>query len=108
MAFFVRFGETMQKYLQKLLLRFETFPYQPRLGQKRGKDQILTLFLRLIFLWRTATFEINVTLVIARAFEKVVYQSHVKYEIEAFLSPTQLAYRKGGRKLYESAIGDST
>ena len=32
---------------------------------------------------------------ITRAFENVVYQSHVKYEIENFLSPTQFAYREG-------------
>ena len=32
---------------------------------------------------------INVTPVIARAFEKVVYQSHVKYELENFLLPVQ-------------------
>ncbi len=37
---------------------------------------------------------INVTPVIARAFEKVVYHSHVKYEVERFLS--QFAYREGG------------
>ena len=33
---------------------------------------------------------INVTPVIARAFEKVVYHSHVKYEVGRFLSPTHL------------------
>ena len=39
---------------------------------------------------------INVTPVIARAFERAVYQSYAKYEIENFLSPTQFAYREGG------------
>ena len=38
----------------------------------------------------------NVTLVITRAFEKVVYQSHAKYEIEHFLLQTQFAYREEG------------
>ena len=39
---------------------------------------------------------INVAQLIARAFERAVYQSHAKYEIENFLSPTQFAYREGG------------
>ena len=39
---------------------------------------------------------IHVTPVIARAFERAVYQRHAKYEIENFLSPTQFAYREGG------------
>ena len=39
---------------------------------------------------------IKVTPMIARPFEKVVYQSHVKYKLENFLSPTQFAYRELG------------
>ena len=33
---------------------------------------------------------------IARAFEKVVYHNHVKYEVERFSSGNQYAYREGG------------
>ena len=39
---------------------------------------------------------INVTSVIARSFEKVVYHTHVKVVVEKSLSPTQFAYRQGG------------
>ena len=39
---------------------------------------------------------INVTPVIARAFEKVVYNTHAKAIIERNLSPTQFAYQQGG------------
>ena len=39
---------------------------------------------------------INVTPVIARAFEKVVYHIRAKTVIESNLSPTQFAYRQGG------------
>ena len=39
---------------------------------------------------------INVTPVIARAFEKVVYHNHVKCAVECFLSGNQYAYREGG------------
>ena len=39
---------------------------------------------------------INVTPVIARAFEKVVYNTHAKAIIMRNLSPTQFAYRQGG------------
>ena len=39
---------------------------------------------------------INVTSVIARTFEKVVYHTHVKVVIEKNLSPTQFAYRQEG------------
>ena len=39
---------------------------------------------------------INVTPVIARAFEKVVYRTHVRRAFEKNLSPTQFAYRQGG------------
>ena len=38
---------------------------------------------------------INVTPVIARAFEKVVHRSHVRRAVEESLSPTQFAYRQG-------------
>ena len=38
---------------------------------------------------------INVTSVIARTFEKVVYHTHVKAIVENNLSPTQVAYRQG-------------
>ena len=40
--------------------------------------------------------EINITPVIARAFEKVVYCMHVRKAVEDSLSPTQFAYRQGG------------
>ena len=39
---------------------------------------------------------INITPVISRPFEKLVYRTHVKYIIEKNLSPTQFAYREGG------------
>ena len=39
---------------------------------------------------------INVTPVIARAFEKVVYRTHVRRAVEENLNPTQFAYRQGG------------
>ena len=39
---------------------------------------------------------INVTSVIARTFEKVVYHTHVQVVIEKNLSPTQFAYRQEG------------
>ena len=39
---------------------------------------------------------INVTPVIARDFEKVVYSIHAKRDFEASLMPTQFAYREGG------------
>ena len=39
---------------------------------------------------------INITPVIARAFEKVIYKYHVKDIMEANLSPSQHAYRDGG------------
>jgi len=39
---------------------------------------------------------INVTPVIARAFEKVVHRSHVRRAVEESLSPIQFAYRQGG------------
>ena len=39
---------------------------------------------------------INVTPVIARAFEKVVYQTHARKAVEECLTPTQFAYRQGG------------
>ena len=39
---------------------------------------------------------INVTSVIARTFEKVVYHTHVKAIVENSFSPTQFAYRQGG------------
>ena len=39
---------------------------------------------------------INITPVIARAFERIVYQIHVKGTLEKNLSPTQFAYRQGG------------
>ena len=40
---------------------------------------------------------INITPVIARAFEKVVYKSYVKNTVKSSLNPTQFAYREGGR-----------
>ena len=39
---------------------------------------------------------INVTSVIARTFEKVVYHTHVKAVVENSLSPSQFAHRQGG------------
>ena len=39
---------------------------------------------------------INVTSVIARTFEKVVYHTHVKAIVEKNLSPSQFAYRQQG------------
>ena len=39
---------------------------------------------------------INITAVIARAFEKVVYCMHVRKAVEESLSPTKFAYRQGG------------
>lgn len=39
---------------------------------------------------------INVTPVIARIFEKVVYSIHANRDFEASLMPTQFAYREGG------------
>ena len=39
---------------------------------------------------------INITPVIARAFEKVVYKAYVKNIVESSLSPTKFAYREGG------------
>ena len=39
---------------------------------------------------------INVTSVIARTFEKVVYHTHVQVVIEKNLNPTQFAYRQEG------------
>ena len=38
---------------------------------------------------------INVTPVIARAFEKVVYHTHARKAVEECLTPTQFAYRQG-------------
>ena len=38
---------------------------------------------------------INITPVIARTFEKLVYNSQVKSTVEEILSPTQFAYRQG-------------
>lgn len=40
--------------------------------------------------------EINVTPVIARVFENVVYTRPAKEKIEGGLAPTQFAYRQGG------------
>ena len=45
---------------------------------------------------------INVTPVIARAFEKVVYRTHVRRAVEESLSPTQFAYRQGGNYMNAS------
>ena len=39
---------------------------------------------------------INVTPVIARAFEKVVYHTHARKAVEECLTPTQFAYRQEG------------
>ena len=39
---------------------------------------------------------INVTPVIARAFEKVVYCMHVRKSVKGSLSPTQYSYTQGG------------
>ena len=39
---------------------------------------------------------INITPVIASAFEKFVYKSYVKNIVESSLSPTQFAFREGG------------
>ena len=39
---------------------------------------------------------INITPVIARAFEKVVYRTHAQDDVEGNLSDTQFAYREGG------------
>ena len=39
---------------------------------------------------------INVNPVIARAFEKIVYKTHVKNIVEDHLSVNQFAYREGG------------
>ena len=39
---------------------------------------------------------INITPVIARAFERIVYQNYVKCTLEKNLTPTQFAYRQGG------------
>ncbi|XP_068757446.1 uncharacterized protein [Montipora capricornis] len=39
---------------------------------------------------------INITPVIARAFERIVYQNYVKDTLEKNLTPTQFAYRQGG------------
>ena len=39
---------------------------------------------------------INTTPVIARAFERIVYQNYVKDTLEKNLTPTQFAYRQGG------------
>ena len=39
---------------------------------------------------------INITPVIARAFERIVYQNYVKGTLEKNLTPTQFAYREGG------------
>ena len=39
---------------------------------------------------------INITPVIARAFERIVYQNYVKGTLEKNLTPTQFAYRQGG------------
>ena len=39
---------------------------------------------------------INITPVIARAFERAVYHTHVESTLEKHLSTTQFAYRKGG------------
>ena len=41
---------------------------------------------------------INVTPVIARTFEIVVYHIHVKAVVEKNLSPSQFAYRQGGNR----------
>ena len=38
----------------------------------------------------------NVTPVIARAFEKVVYHTHARKAVEECLTPTQFDYRQGG------------
>ena len=40
--------------------------------------------------------EINITPVIARAFEKSVYNIHARDTVEQHLSSTQFAYRTGG------------
>ena len=39
---------------------------------------------------------INITPVIARAFERIVYQNYVKDALEKNLTPTQFAYHQGG------------
>ena len=39
---------------------------------------------------------INITPVISRAFERIVYQNYVKDTLEKNLTPTQFAYRQGG------------
>ena len=44
--------------------------------------------------WKSAT--LNITPVIARAFEKVVYKSYVKNIVESSFCPTKFAYREGG------------
>ena len=81
----IGFGEIMQKFLQTLLPRFGTFRYQPTLGQKSGKEQILIPYPRMVPVVEDGdSRDINATPVITRAFEKVVYHSHVKCEIERF------------------------
>ena len=39
---------------------------------------------------------INITPVIARAFEKIVYHRRARETIESYVSTSQFAYRKGG------------
>ena len=43
---------------------------------------------------------INVTPVIARAFEKVVFNAHVRDVVEENLTASQFAYREGGSCTY--------
>ena len=40
----------------------------------------------------------NIAPVIARAFDKCVYNTHARYAMEENLSPTQFAYRQGGSR----------
>ena len=50
---------------------------------------------------------INVTPVIARAFEKVVYQTHARKAVELCLTPTQFANRQGGNCMLVRITTDS-
>ena len=97
MEYRIGFGEIIQKYLQKFATKLWNLSLSTQFWPMKWKRANINSLPKIDILLEDGDFRgINVTPVIVRAFEKVVYQSHVKYELENFLSPVQFAYREGG------------
>ena len=95
MIFPIGFGRITPSFWHRSLRTFGICPWLPTPGRHPGRGLISTPYLRLRSLRRIHTVYrgINITPVIARAFEKVVYHTHGKHAVEGNLSrQTQFAY----------------